>query len=74
MSAARRLVLLVLAIFLTVLAVPARAAETDPDDENIPSTAVARLKVSKGTVWSGPPTPGNGRSTPTISPWRSARG
>ena len=54
MSAARRLVLLVLAIFLTVLAVPARAAETDPDDENIPSTAVARLKVSKGTVWVRP--------------------
>ena len=54
MGAARRLVLLVLAIFLTVLAVPARAAEIDPDDENIPSTAVARLKVGKGTVWVRP--------------------
>jgi len=43
-----------LAILLALFASPVRAAETVADEENILSTEVARLKVSKGTVWVRP--------------------
>jgi hypothetical protein len=38
-------------VALFVLAVPARAVEAERDDGGIPSTAVARLKIGKGTAW-----------------------
>ncbi len=43
-----------LAIILAVLSVPVFAASPDPDDESTPSSAVARLKIVKGTVWVRP--------------------
>src|SRR5512135_2006694 len=49
-----RLVLVMFLTFLTVQAIPVMAAEPDEDDETIPSTAIARLKVNKGTVWVRP--------------------
>ncbi len=39
------------AVALSVLAIPARAVEAERDDGGIPSTAVARLKIGKGTAW-----------------------
>ena len=54
MNAPRRTAALVLAILLALFASPVRAAETVADEENILSTEVARLKVSKGTVWVRP--------------------
>jgi hypothetical protein len=44
-----------LAIALSVLAAPARSAGTEPPEEGItPSTAVARLKIARGTAWVRP--------------------
>ena len=54
MDASRRAATVVLAILLALSSSPARAAETGADEENILSTEVARLKVSKGTVWVRP--------------------
>jgi len=39
------------AVALSVLAVPARAADAAQNAGDIPSTAVARLKIGKGTAW-----------------------
>jgi len=39
------------AVALSVLALPARAFGAERDDGGIPSTAVARLKIGKGTAW-----------------------
>jgi hypothetical protein len=46
----------IFAAFLMALAVPVFPAESRGDEEGIPSTAVARLKIGKGTAWirSGP--------------------
>lgn len=38
-------------VALSALALPARAAEAGKDDGDIASTAVARLKIGKGTAW-----------------------
>jgi hypothetical protein len=43
-----------LAIILTVVALPVFAAGPEPDDESTPSSAVARLKIVKGTAWVRP--------------------
>ncbi len=43
-----------LAISFPVFAAPVPAAGTGPDDEATPSTAVARLKIAKGTAWVRP--------------------
>ncbi|HEX9190932.1 MAG TPA: DUF6600 domain-containing protein [Candidatus Deferrimicrobiaceae bacterium] len=43
-----------LLVILSILAAPALAAGTDADDDRTPSTAVARLKIVKGTVWVRP--------------------
>ncbi|MCL5884291.1 MAG: hypothetical protein M1377_02925 [Deltaproteobacteria bacterium] len=40
-----------IAVVLSILTVPARAVEGDQGDGGIPSTAVARLKIGKGTAW-----------------------
>ena len=42
------------AVALSVLAIPALAAGAEQDDGGIPSTAVARLKIGKGTAWVRP--------------------
>ena len=54
MNASRRAATVVLAILLALFASPVWAAETGADEENILSMEVARLKVSKGTVWVRP--------------------
>ncbi|HLO25119.1 MAG TPA: DUF6600 domain-containing protein, partial [Geobacteraceae bacterium] len=54
MNASRRASTVVLAILLALFSSPARAAETGAEEDNILSTEVARLKVSKGTVWVRP--------------------
>ncbi len=38
-------------VALSVFMVPALAVEAERDDGGIPSTAVARLKIAKGTAW-----------------------
>jgi hypothetical protein len=43
-----------LVILLALFASPVRAAETGADEETVLATEVARLKVSKGTVWVRP--------------------
>jgi hypothetical protein len=43
-----------LSILLSFHGSTALAAGTDPDEEKIPSTAVARLKIVKGTAWVRP--------------------
>ena len=43
-----------LLIAVSILAAPVLGAGTEPDDEKTPSTAVARLKINKGTVWVRP--------------------
>jgi len=48
------LVAFLLAIALSVLAAPVLSAGTESEDEITPSTAVARLKIVKGTAWVRP--------------------
>jgi hypothetical protein len=51
----RRIALAVLFLLIaSILAAPVLAAETGADDESTPSTAVARLKIVKGTAWVRP--------------------
>jgi hypothetical protein len=51
----RRAAVAVFLLFvISVLAAPVLAAEAETDDEKTPSTAVARLKIVKGTVWVRP--------------------
>ena len=54
MKISRCVATVALAILLALFASPVRAAETGEDEEKILSTAVARLKVSRGTVWVRP--------------------
>ncbi|MBP2669499.1 MAG: hypothetical protein H6Q80_1701, partial [Deltaproteobacteria bacterium] len=57
-----------LLIVFSIPAAPSLAAETGTDDENIPSTAVARLKIVKGTVWVRPADSGDWEEYPNNSP------
>ena len=40
-----------IAVVLSIFTIPARAVEGDRGDGGIPSTAVARLRIGKGTAW-----------------------
>ena len=51
MTIRRCIVIGTLAVALSVMAVPAWAVEAERGDGGIPSTAVARLKIGKGTAW-----------------------
>jgi len=54
MNASRRAAVVVPVILLALFASPVRAAGTGEDEEPVLATEVARLKVSKGTVWVRP--------------------
>jgi hypothetical protein len=41
----------IVTVFLLAPAAPVLAAELQKDEDGIPSTAVARLKIGKGTAW-----------------------
>jgi hypothetical protein len=63
-----RLFLVMFLSFLSFLAVPVLAAGAEPDEESIPSTAVARLKIAKGTAWVRPADSGEWEEYPNNSP------
>ena len=56
MKATRRTTLMFfpLAIVVSVLAAAALSAVAGAEEEKTPSTAVARLKINKGTAWVRP--------------------
>jgi hypothetical protein len=64
----RRTARWILLMFLSFLAMPVLAAGTEPDEESIPSTAVARLKIVKGTAWVRPADSGDWEEFPNNSP------
>jgi hypothetical protein len=74
MNISRCVATVALAILLALFASPVRAAETGEDEEKILSTAVARLKVIRGTVWVRPSDSLEWEEYTNNFPVRSARG
>jgi hypothetical protein len=68
MNTNHRIARLVLAIAVSLLAAPVLAVGAEPDEESIPSTAVARLKIAKGTAWVRPADSGEWEEYPNNSP------
>jgi len=64
----RRIVLFLLILALSFPAVPVIAAGADKEEEGIPATAVARLKIHMGTAWVRPADSGEWEEYSSNSP------
>ncbi len=68
MDTSRRIVLFLLIAALSYPAAPVVAAGADKDEEGIPATDVARLKINKGTAWVRPADSGEWEEYSSNSP------